>query len=66
MGDPFLLFCDECLNEQWFLNLAHAQTIIEAWRCEYYEERPKKVLGGFMPRARKFLVKFMPAEDTDQ
>ena len=33
---------DECLNEYWFLNLAHAKTIIEAWRCEYNEERPKK------------------------
>jgi len=33
---------DECLNEHWFLNLAHAQAIIEAWRREYNEERPKK------------------------
>ena len=23
-------FRDECLNEQWFLNLAHAQAVIEA------------------------------------
>jgi len=28
------------------LNLAHAQAIIEAWRREYNEERPKKALGG--------------------
>ena len=25
-------FRDECLNEHWFLNLDHAQAIIEAWR----------------------------------
>jgi putative transposase len=42
---------DECLNEHWFLNLAHAQTLIEAWRCEYNEERPKKALGGLTPAA---------------
>ena len=42
---------DECLNEQWFLNLAHAQAIIEAWRREYNEERPKKALGGLTPAA---------------
>ena len=29
--------------------LAHAQTLIEAWRCEYNEERPKKGLGGLTP-----------------
>jgi len=40
---------DECLNEHWFMNLAHAQAIIEAWRREYNEERPKKALGGLTP-----------------
>ena len=40
---------DECLNEHWFLNLVHARTIIEAWRREYNEERPKKALGGLTP-----------------
>lgn len=42
---------DECLNEHWFLNLAHAQALIEAWRREYNEERPKKALGGLTPSA---------------
>lgn len=42
---------DECLNEHWFVNLAHAKTIIEAWRREYNEERPKKALGGLTPAA---------------
>lgn len=42
---------DECLNEHWFVSLAHARTVIEAWRCEYNEERPKKSLGGLTPTA---------------
>lgn len=42
---------DECLNEHWFVSLAHAKTVIEAWRREYNEERPKKSLGGLMPSA---------------
>jgi len=42
---------DECLNEHWFINLAHAKTIIEGWRREYNEERPKKALGGLTPAA---------------
>ena len=40
---------DECLNEHWFFNLEHARQLIEAWRCEYNEERPKKILGGLTP-----------------
>src|SRR5215203_2001534 len=44
-------FRDECLNEHWFTSLAHAQVIIETWRREYNEERPKKGLGGLTPVA---------------
>lgn len=44
-------FRDECLNENWFLNLHHARVLIEAWRREYNEERPKKALGGLTPAA---------------
>ena len=40
---------DECLNEHWFLNLAHARSILETWRREYNEEQPKKGLGGLTP-----------------
>jgi putative transposase len=40
---------DECLNEHWFTSLAHARAVIEAWRREYNEERPKRVLGGLTP-----------------
>ena len=44
-------FRDECLNEHWFTSLPHACLVIEAWRREYHEERPKKALGGLTPRA---------------
>ena len=40
---------DECLNEHWFTSLAHARSVIEAWRQEYNQERPKRVLGGRTP-----------------
>jgi len=42
---------DECLNEHWFPSLIHARTVIETWRREYNEERPKKGLGGLTPAA---------------
>lgn len=42
---------DECLNEHWFTHLLHARTVIETWRREYNEERPKKALGGLTPSA---------------
>lgn len=44
-------FRDECLNEHWFTSLPHARAVIEAWRREYNEERPKKSLGGLTPAA---------------
>ena len=44
-------FRDECLNEHWFTTLQHAKVVIEAWRREYNEERPKKSLGGMTPVA---------------
>lgn len=40
---------DECLNEHWFTSLAHARVVIETWRREYNEERPKAVLDGLTP-----------------
>ena len=42
---------DECLNEHWCISLVHAGTVIETWRREYNEERPKKALGGLTPAA---------------
>jgi len=43
-------FRDECLNEHWFTSLPHARAIVEAWRREYNEERPKRSLGGMTRR----------------
>lgn len=40
---------DECLNENWFINLGHARTIIEAWRKDYNEFRPHSSLKGNTP-----------------
>jgi putative transposase len=34
---------DECLNEHWFVSLAHARMVIENWRREYNEEREEVV-----------------------
>jgi putative transposase len=42
-------FRDECLNEHWFFNLRHARHLIENWRHEYNEDRPKRGLGGLTP-----------------
>ena len=42
-------FRDECLNDHWFFNLRHARLIIESWRREYNNERPKKGLGSLTP-----------------
>jgi putative transposase len=43
-------FRDECLNEHWFINLAHARNVIEAWRNEYNTERPHSSLGNRTPQ----------------
>ena len=42
-------FRDECLNEHWFISLAHARRIIEEWRIEYNTERPHSSLGNRTP-----------------
>lgn len=51
-------FRDECLNENWFVSLAHAKAVISSWHREYNHERPKKSLGGMTPASyAKQLVK---------
>ena len=42
-------FRQECLNEHWFLDLADAREIIEAWRVDYNTERPHSALGNVPP-----------------
>ena len=44
-------FRDECLNEHSFTSLAHAQAVIDGWRREYNEKRPKKGFGESAPTA---------------
>ena len=43
-------FRDECLNEHWFISLAHARSIIEARRIEYNTERSHSSLGNRTPQ----------------
>ena len=61
-------FRDECLNEHWFTSLEHARAMIETWRCEYNEERPKKSLGGLTPAeyAKKLAVKVVTMPDDSR
>lgn len=56
---------DECLNEHWFTSLAHAKAVIEAWRREYNEHRPKRNLGGLAPTqyARKLTQRVVTMPD---
>jgi putative transposase len=42
-------FRDKCLNEHWFISLAHARSIVRAWRIEYNTEWPHSSLGNRTP-----------------
>ena len=42
-------FRDECLNEHWFISLADAKAVIEAWRIDYNTVRPHSSLAGRTP-----------------
>jgi putative transposase len=42
-------FRDECLNENWFIDLADAREKIETWRCDYNQVRPHSALGYLTP-----------------
>ena len=44
-------FRDECLNEHWFVSVAEAKAIIEAWRVDYNTVRPHASLGQQTPAA---------------
>jgi putative transposase len=59
---------DECLNEHWFTSLAHARVVIEAWRKEYNEERPKRSLGGLTPAqfAKQLAIKALTMPDDSK
>lgn len=40
---------DECLNENWFIDLADCRRTVETWRQDYNTERPHSALGGQTP-----------------
>ena len=42
-------FRDECLNQHWFMSLAHARVLIEAWRMDYNVVRPHSALDNQAP-----------------
>lgn len=42
-------FRDECLNEHWFTDLAHARDTVAQWRCDYNQHRPHSALGYQTP-----------------
>lgn len=42
-------FRDECLNENWFLDMKDAKRKIEAWRVDYNTTRPHSSLGQLTP-----------------
>lgn len=42
-------FRDECLNVYWFMSLAQARQIIEAWREDYNTQRPHSALNQQPP-----------------
>ncbi len=47
---------DECLNEHWFLSLADARRIIEAWRIDYNRSRPHSSLGYHTPEEFRLAI----------
>jgi len=40
---------DECLNENWFVDLPDARQVTEDYRVDYNEERPHRSLGNLTP-----------------
>jgi putative transposase len=42
-------FRDECLNQNWFVSLAEARQVIQAWRVDYNTARPHSSLGYRTP-----------------
>jgi putative transposase len=40
---------DECLNQNWFLNLYEAKEIVEQWRLDYNYLRPHTSLDNLTP-----------------
>jgi hypothetical protein len=43
-------FRDECLNTHWFTTLRQTRSIVENWRTDYNEVRPRSALGYATPK----------------
>jgi putative transposase len=52
---------DELLNETLFHSLAHARAMLQAWRCDYNEQRPHSKLDWLTPSA--FASTLFPRRD---
>jgi putative transposase len=55
-------FRDECLNANWFENLADARRKIEAWREDYNQRRPHSSLAYRTPA--EFARRWSPSSST--
>jgi putative transposase len=55
-------FRDECLNANWFENLADARRKIEAWRVDYNQHRPHSSLAYRTPA--EFARRWSPSTST--
>lgn len=54
-------FRDECLNQNWFVDLRHARQVIEAWRLDYNTVRPHSSLRYLTPEEFAATVAARPA-----
>jgi putative transposase len=57
-------FRDECLNQHWFVNLAQARHLVDAWRLDYNRARPHSSLGYLTPD--EFAVRVRPVAAQTQ
>ena len=57
-------FRDECLNDHFFHNLAHARAVIGDWRRDYNEARPHSSLGRMPPA--EFAARHRLSTTTEQ
>jgi len=48
-------FRDECLNTHWFTTMRQARNIIESWRADYNESRPRHSVLAYA-RPREFAI----------
>ena len=58
---------NECLNENWFTDLADARQVIETWRRKYNEVRPHSSLGYLTPEeyANTLMMAIPPRGDQE-